>query len=117
MIQRQPISTRTDTLFPYTTLFRSRAGSGSAASAGSQRPGRHHADCAKPAAKDRGAEAVPETTCKLLPQEPQIAPTTTWPTDRPPEAPRAGGPESAPRHPAEGAAGRSGAYEIGRAHV
>src|SRR3546814_9740794 len=27
MIRRQPRSTRTDTLFPYTTLFRSRAGS------------------------------------------------------------------------------------------
>src|SRR3546814_19597107 len=26
MIRRPPISTRTDTLFPYTTLFRSRAG-------------------------------------------------------------------------------------------
>src|SRR3546814_5061145 len=29
MIRRPPISTRTDTLFPYTTLFRSRAGTGS----------------------------------------------------------------------------------------
>src|SRR3546814_4455680 len=28
MIRRPPISTRTDTLFPYTTLFRSGAGSG-----------------------------------------------------------------------------------------
>src|SRR3546814_21133115 len=28
MIRRPPRSTRTDTLFPYTTLFRSRAGSG-----------------------------------------------------------------------------------------
>src|SRR3546814_2385213 len=30
MIRRPPRSTRTDTLFPYTTLFRSRAGPGNA---------------------------------------------------------------------------------------
>src|SRR3546814_8333497 len=28
MVRRQPRSTRTDTLFPYTTLFRSRSGAG-----------------------------------------------------------------------------------------
>src|SRR3546814_5217320 len=43
MIRRQPRSTRTDTLFPYTTLFRSRSSSAarssaSAASARSTRP-------------------------------------------------------------------------------
>src|SRR3546814_20183094 len=59
---------------------------------------------------DWSSDVCSSDLCKLLPQEPQIAPTTTWPTDRPPEAPRAGGPESAPRHQAEGAAGRSGAY-------
>src|SRR3546814_17993507 len=31
MIRRPPRSTRTDTLFPYTTLFRSRAGAGGGA--------------------------------------------------------------------------------------
>src|SRR3546814_6667878 len=34
MIRRPPRSTRTDTLFPYTTLFRSRAGAGSDAHSG-----------------------------------------------------------------------------------
>src|SRR3546814_20871315 len=33
MIRRPPISTRTDTLFPYTTLFRSRDGRGGARAA------------------------------------------------------------------------------------
>src|SRR3546814_9299885 len=42
MIRRPPRSTRTDTLFPYTTLFRSRAqGQGKRpAGGGGQRPGR-----------------------------------------------------------------------------
>src|SRR3546814_13035404 len=60
--------------------------------------------------KGRGVEAVPAATCKELPQERQIAPTPTWPTDRTPEAPRAGCPRAGPRRPAEGAAGRSGEY-------
>src|SRR3546814_13685673 len=37
MIRRPPRSTRTDTLFPYTTLFRSRAGSRVAIHDGDQR--------------------------------------------------------------------------------
>src|SRR3546814_10034687 len=81
MIRRPPRSTRTDTLFPYTTLFRS--------------------DPPTPAAKGRGVEAVPAATCKELPQERQIAPTPTWPTDRTPEAPRARCPRAGPRRPAE----------------
>src|SRR3546814_11217040 len=41
MIRRPPRSTRTDTLFPYTTLFRSRLRAGQRAQA--QRRRRHHA--------------------------------------------------------------------------
>src|SRR3546814_982796 len=39
MIRRPPRSTRTDTLFPYTTLFRSGPASGCAAAAGAARNG------------------------------------------------------------------------------
>src|SRR3546814_19446466 len=46
MIRRPPRSTRTDTLFPYTTLFRSRAPGAHAE--------RHGADAARPGA--RGAD-------------------------------------------------------------
>src|SRR3546814_19146614 len=45
MIRRPPRSTRTDTLFPYTTLFRSRAPAGNTgALAGRQRVQHHPAD-------------------------------------------------------------------------
>src|SRR3546814_1072261 len=39
MIRRPPRSTRTDTLFPYTTLFRSLEGDGRGAGARAARPG------------------------------------------------------------------------------
>src|SRR3546814_1408975 len=42
MIRRPPRSTRTDTLFPYTTLFRSDAGRGFDARQGCARQGRRH---------------------------------------------------------------------------
>src|SRR3546814_19589895 len=56
MIRRPPRSTRTDTLFPYTTLFRS-IGDGAAA-------GRHAADMARAGAQSRpsrlgGGPSVP----------------------------------------------------------
>src|SRR3546814_12920319 len=44
MIRRPPRSTRTDTLFPYTTLFRSRPGASPAAASGRYGPYRH-SDC------------------------------------------------------------------------
>src|SRR3546814_3454655 len=53
MIRRPPRSTRTDTLFPYTTLFRSRAPTGSA---GSERRGRR-AGTACPLRDYRGGRA------------------------------------------------------------
>src|SRR3546814_20375869 len=40
MIRRPPVSTRTDTLFPYTTLFRSRVGRARRAGLRDRRP--HH---------------------------------------------------------------------------
>src|SRR3546814_16814982 len=48
MIRRPPRSTRTDTLFPYTTLFRSRDGAAHARTAGGWRHVggvRHHTAC------------------------------------------------------------------------
>src|SRR3546814_18641962 len=42
MIRRPPRSTRTDTLFPYTTLFRSGAAVGQAGDAGAASPHRRH---------------------------------------------------------------------------
>src|SRR3546814_9827760 len=42
MIRRQPRSTRTDTLFPYTTLFRSDAAAFCRHGAGRRRTGRRH---------------------------------------------------------------------------
>src|SRR3546814_6320181 len=55
MIRRPPRSTRTDTLFPYTTLFRSRAPAaahrhraGRVAAAGVRRPGDGRAGAAEP---------------------------------------------------------------------
>src|SRR3546814_6406827 len=44
MIRRPPISTRTDTLFPYTTLFRSDGGSGTRLSDACGRAGRDGPD-------------------------------------------------------------------------
>src|SRR3546814_10381549 len=50
MILRPPRSTRTDTLFPYTTLFRSHPGSSSAtaSSAGSRRAAANHGTTPSP---------------------------------------------------------------------
>src|SRR3546814_13075299 len=49
MIRRPPRSTRTDTLFPYTTLFRSRADAGVLGAADLRRPGLRPATaCAAP---------------------------------------------------------------------
>src|SRR3546814_1595969 len=57
MIRRPPRSTRTDTLFPYTTLFRSRGLRGSAARGGRDRPGRRGERRA--AARTRAARPSP----------------------------------------------------------
>src|SRR3546814_1581861 len=45
MIRRPPRSTRTDTLFPYTTLFRSPDGAAAALRADSGEAGRHPPSC------------------------------------------------------------------------
>src|SRR3546814_4434467 len=70
MIRRPPRSTRTDTLFPYTTLFRSRAGRRTArlcrhrarfgrAQGGAERADREHgADRVPPAATFHGASGA-----------------------------------------------------------
>src|SRR3546814_15087537 len=60
MIRRPPRSTRTDTLFPYTTLFRSRFEAGEAAAQRAQRLGRiEGAEIAELAAvEDRRAAVI-----------------------------------------------------------
>src|SRR3546814_7494143 len=64
MIRRPPRSTRTDTLFPYTTLFRSagRPGAGGAGGAADhRRPRRHHRGAAhRQPGKDRSEEHTSE---------------------------------------------------------
>src|SRR3546814_17221402 len=71
MIRRPPRSTRTDTLFPYTTLFRSPAGESAikaaAAANGSSSSG-DYASCCQPP----------------LPTEPALP----WPSRPPPHGPR-----------------------------
>src|SRR3546814_19075082 len=57
MIRRPPRSTRTDTLFPYTTLFRSPGDAGAESRMGGQRGG------------IEGRDAAPATGHALLPQE------------------------------------------------
>src|SRR3546814_1059010 len=56
MIRRPPRSTRTDTLFPYTTLFRSPGRRRSSAGAGRPAPG---GDAARPGGRDPGGAVVP----------------------------------------------------------
>src|SRR3546814_8928930 len=56
MIRRPPRSTRTDTLFPYTTLFRSRASGGRAAPSRPCREGRCRAKWRRPSARSRRSE-------------------------------------------------------------
>src|SRR3546814_17979792 len=64
MIRRPPRSTRTDTLFPYTTLFRSRGGRGglgrsiSSFALGAQRGACAHCTCAIP------SERLPGSACR-----------------------------------------------------
>src|SRR3546814_4612573 len=63
MIRRPPISTRTDTLFPYTTLFRSAKRSGRRGSRSSclRSPSRHPMDRARrPACPSRSEEHTSE---------------------------------------------------------
>src|SRR3546814_2282677 len=64
MIRRPPRSTRTDTLFPYTTLFRSRRGDCDAPSPGTARRSDHDRDRNNPwaprFARDRSEEHTSE---------------------------------------------------------
>src|SRR3546814_10794818 len=53
MIRRPPRSTRTDTLFPYTTLFRSAVRSGGVVAADGARPADHRVDGAGCQYRDR----------------------------------------------------------------
>src|SRR3546814_16699591 len=57
MIRRPPRSTRTDTLFPYTTLFRSRSSGGRATGNWAARP---ETGCAPPACRHRSEEHTSE---------------------------------------------------------
>src|SRR3546814_17435205 len=61
MIRRPPRSTRTDTLFPYTTLFRSGGGLPRGRDPRAARPvrGRHEVPYASGAAGDRGSLSPP----------------------------------------------------------
>src|SRR3546814_2899011 len=61
MIRRPPRSTRTDTLFPYTTLFRSKAERGAEAGGEDQQP-------------DQGAHQGGKETLTLLHEAQQLAP-------------------------------------------
>src|SRR3546814_3792467 len=68
MIRRPPRSTRTDTLFPYTTLFRSR-----------KRRRQHHRPRSRPAAAMRGREGLVQVDVHRI--DAQVAGTHT-PDDR-----------------------------------
>src|SRR3546814_10319885 len=57
MIRRPPRSTRTDTLFPYTTLFRSRTRSAAAAARTAGRA------CTAPLARPRGRRRTADPRC------------------------------------------------------
>src|SRR3546814_4694425 len=61
MIRRPPRSTRTDTLFPYTTLFRSKRGDGRSAPAALRR-GAAARGMAPQRDRNRAVERVPRTT-------------------------------------------------------
>src|SRR3546814_16284130 len=70
MIRRPPRSTRTDTLFPYTTLFRSRGDRQRAvrplgAAAGADRR-RHHALRARPGHAGRGRRPLPRPAPRAI---------------------------------------------------
>src|SRR3546814_13523464 len=62
MLRRPPRSTRTDTLFPYTTLFRSYARVRTFSESGDHvlRPRRRKGGCTLFVAEERGAMAFPE---------------------------------------------------------
>src|SRR3546814_17145805 len=62
MKRRQPRTTRTDTLFPYTTLFRSERAGGRAARVArpSQRPAPHHLQDRRRALASRAQEPGPD---------------------------------------------------------
>src|SRR3546814_12612033 len=63
MIRRPPRSTRTDTLFPYTTLFRSRAANGA-------EPIEHFVPGAAPLVRQHIAAAIQEQSGGHMPQVP-----------------------------------------------
>src|SRR3546814_6621885 len=63
MIRRPPRSTRTDTLFPYTTLFRSRAGR--------QGSGTPHAAAARPASPGRSRHCRSRARPSNVPARPR----------------------------------------------
>src|SRR3546814_1578284 len=77
MLRRPPRSTRTDTLFPYTTLFRSQ-------------PAEHHRD---DGGRDREAQGVAVRLDRCHEQPVAAAPLPQCPPAR--EAPTAGGAERA----------------------
>src|SRR3546814_6209399 len=77
MLRRPPRSTRTDTLFPYTTLFRSQ-------------PAEHHRD---DGGRDREAQGVADRLDRCHEQPVAAAPLPQCPPAR--EAPTAGGAERA----------------------
>src|SRR3546814_5939684 len=109
MIRRPPRSTRTDTLFPYTTLFRSDSGTGDRARDGRRAqltPRRVRASCRKsapfPRAKTRGiAERSRGGDAAVL------APLERAPRLRP----------KAEVHPERPPGQSKGSGKIGRAHV
>src|SRR3546814_7716468 len=107
MIRRPPISTRTDTLFPYTTLFRSHLRGPGTHTPRSRRGGRH------PVRRRRRLHAPrPQDQAALSHGRAR----TLWTTGTGARAPAAAGrrPALARRHPR--LCNRRG-VEIGRAHV
>src|SRR3546814_5773665 len=87
MIRRPPRSTRTDTLFPYTTLFRSIRNSDYPASAGTAgaggvvsveyyvRPSGRVSNCH--ITQSSGNQALDETTCRLITERYRSEPSRT----------------------------------------
>src|SRR3546814_6941264 len=110
MIRRPPRSTRTDTLFPYTTLFRSPGRRRSSAGAGRPAPG---GDAARPGGRDPGGAVVPRGAGADLGASRPGADPAGLPDARDGR----GGERAAIGAAAIAASFAVGAAEIGRAHV
>src|SRR3546814_13010778 len=123
MLRRPPVSTRTDTLFPYTTLFRSAVltappSAGHAAAAASAAP----VAAASDAGRDVADDAVASVDTGIPARTPRPAGGNTPGATMPPPTARAAAATTPHRNAPTGRCGRHTtaartAAEIGRAHV